>query len=437
MGKQARKATWAGSAKGQQDDWAGHSRGQYDAYYWQYWDGAWSPRQKWAKDPGSAIQAIFPAYDDRVLAQRLKHELTGGKGSKDKGAFLRDATDLDSSDPGAALVPGVQDTLNLARKAEQKVRSLTRTRQQKQALWTKYEEDLKMSLMKQYSRHQRDMERLSEELALAMQAQESARAKLRAIALGEEVLEGSPTGPSAEWDQMVTSWKAEQKETEAAEAVLRRALGSHVEREQLTAFRAYLSSVGCSTPPRRGPQVPPMTPPPVGQAPTTTTQHHPAGQQLGQEQSSQSVSPPGLLSDPYQTSPSLNTVRTEAPREQEPAPSAEMSMQSPHRPKAPARVSVKQLPTTVHHPSTPTTTMADKLDARRAQILSQYPAESAEALMAAARAASMGQSLPPGQEAPPQDTGQLSTGQGPLTCTIHDDDTDEEVPMPVEPVAIV
>ncbi|CAE7480632.1 unnamed protein product, partial [Symbiodinium sp. CCMP2456] len=182
------------------------------------------------------------------------------------------------------LVQDVQEMINLTRRTEQRVRGLQGTVKHKQALWAKYVEDMKHSFIQQFSRHQRDMEKLQADLDAALSAQEESRAHLRMAALGEQD-ERRPGNHEAEWNAMVERWRAEQREEETSDAVLRRALAASV----------GTGSAPPATPPRRVTAAPAMTPPAF-----------PSGRREG-------ATPPGLSlpPDPYQVSPS-RPLTTEA-----------------------------------------------------------------------------------------------------------------------------
>ena len=180
----------------------------------------------------------------------------------------------------------LQECINATRRAEQKVRSLTATRRQKQQLWTKWLDDMKLSYMKEQQRHQRDMERLSKELEEAIRAQEAARASCRAVAIGELAVEDEAMGDDAAgWDGMLQEWRAERADSENSDAVLRRALAAPQR------LRSEGSTQQFSTPPRRGVPSMPLTPPAPSAAAMT-----------------QSTMPEAIVKDPYMTSPSHSTL---------------------------------------------------------------------------------------------------------------------------------
>ena len=362
---------------------------------WQYWDGAWKGKDT-RKGAG---RNPFPAYDDKARAQQLAKE--------ERAAGNRPTSSMSLyEDPGSAMTHDLQECINAARRAEQKVRSLTATRKQKQALWTKWLDDMRNSYLREQQRHQRDMDRLSQELEMALKAQEAARAGCRAVAIGEMTAGGEAVDEdTAGWDEMLADWKAERANSEGPDAVLRRALAT--------------SDRLVTTPPRRGTQSLPMTPPAPSGAAAVRTQDH-----------SQ------IVRDPYMVSPSHSTLpetTTAGPEEvaQEEAPTAAAAQ----RPRSTTqRQPIKQLPKAIPHAVSPSMGLADKLASKRAQYAEQVYQNPA---MQPFRLPGPPSEPPP---LPPQLAQQEGKGKGKgldaQHVTISEGDTDEDEAMQEHPAAV-
>jgi len=180
MGKQG----WGAKNSG------GHQGGQN--YGYKFWRGAW-PRQE---PPSTA----FPAYDSRRGQDWAR-------------------TDMEAETP--SLVNMFQSAINYTRKMEQRVVSVSKNKTERAALWRKYEADMKLTYAKEFSRFQKDMERIEADLTKALADQEEARqALLRAHS-------GQPPPAKAEEervDRMFAEWR--QGEMSDAQGVLHRAIAA-------------------------------------------------------------------------------------------------------------------------------------------------------------------------------------------------------------------
>eukprot|EP00439_Symbiodinium_sp_Y106_P074615 s9_g14.t1 len=191
--------------------------------YWDYWPGSWHGQRPqgrgydaWYPPESEAAGPAFPAYDskDRAAAVRKEAQKGWGKGGQ--------AMDLDPQD---RMTTELQEHINQTRKAEQKVRSIAAARDNKEKMWTKYQDDMKQSLAKEYARYQKAMETIDKDLAAATSAREEARQNLRQC-----WQHGLMTGPADgdndggdHWGQVMEGWRQEQQEAEASHAVLHRA----------------------------------------------------------------------------------------------------------------------------------------------------------------------------------------------------------------------
>ncbi|CAE7939811.1 unnamed protein product, partial [Symbiodinium sp. KB8] len=361
----------------------------------------------------------FPAYDDRTRAQQLaREERAAGNRPVPMGPHY----------PGedSSMTHDLQECINATRRAEQKVRSLTATRRQKQQLWTKWLDDMKLSYMKEQQRHQRDMERLSKELEEAIRAQEAARASCRAVAIGELAVEDEAMGDDAAgWDGMLQEWRAERADSENSDAVLRRALAAPQR------LRSEGSTQQFSTPPRRGVPSMPLTPPAPSAAAMT-----------------QSTMPEAIVKDPYMTSPSHSTLPDGMEEHVAAEATASPTQQRPRQAKP--RQSVKHLPTAIPHSATPGAGLADKLDHKRAQYLEHMAKNPAMQPFRLPGPPSGPPSEPPPQ--PPQSIREVGNGVGhppqqhtdetgkgygkeneATKVTIRESDTDEDEVMGPQP----
>ncbi|OLP89331.1 hypothetical protein AK812_SmicGene29223 [Symbiodinium microadriaticum] len=123
----------------------------------------------------------------------------------------------------SSFVDAFQGLLNQARKAEQRVRSLTATRTLKQQQWANYQEKMKKSWMAEQQRFNKAMEKVSTDLEAALAAQEAARDQLVCWTDKSRAAPVAPPQNDSEWESMVGDWQQEQMEAEDARSVLQRA----------------------------------------------------------------------------------------------------------------------------------------------------------------------------------------------------------------------
>ena len=188
-------------------------KAKYPDYSWPYWSGPWrQSSEEWGWHPQEP-SAHFPSYDRMKGSGKMK----GGKGSAD---YLGD-------DPESQLVKTVQENINAARKAEQRVRALIATRNQKIEMWRQYLDGMKKAYLKELQRHQRDVDKIDGDLEGALAVQEDARKSLRNVF--REGIEGPRemrAGKEDGWRQMTEQWTHESEQAHDSEGVLHRALHS-------------------------------------------------------------------------------------------------------------------------------------------------------------------------------------------------------------------
>ena len=249
-------------------------RGQRDKATWQgpeqrkwhVWDGAYTGSYSWSPQAPSR-QPAFPRYDDKRIAK------SEGKGQK----YPRDGWDgedptwptMQDDDP---LAGNLQACINQTRKAENKVRQLLAAQVNKKESWQRYELKLKKSYQQEKQRFQQSLRELDEALQKALHHQEVERAHLRSVAREEVTSTGREQALEQEWARMTTEWQQEFQETEAPDAVLKRAMAAEVR-----------------LPPSFG--GPPLGPPIVSSVPLQPTPAHAPGS--GMPPASK-MPPPGL-----------------------------------------------------------------------------------------------------------------------------------------------
>ena len=176
---------------------------------WRVWPGAFSPSgRQWSRQE----QAAFPRYDARPPPSTSRPQdnnmMSGGT----------------MEDGASHLVNDVQSFINMARKAENRVKSLTSLRQQREAQWTKYVHDMKATLQNEHQRFQQSLAKLDEDLHAAHQNQEDSRKRLChviEVSMGRRQPEGRPT--DQQWEEMVNRWEQESATRNSPMEVVQRA----------------------------------------------------------------------------------------------------------------------------------------------------------------------------------------------------------------------
>ena len=220
VGPQQREALK--SLMGRGDKWNRPQQGgHYDTYRqpqggrqesqrpWRVWPGAFSPSgRQWSRQE----QAAFPRYDARPPPSTSR--------SQDNNMVSGGAME----DGASHLVNDVQSFINMARKAENRVKSLTSLRQQREAQWTKYVHDMKATLQNEHQRFQQSLAKLDEDLHAAHQNQEDSRKRLChviEVSMGRRQPEGRPT--EQQWEEMVNRWEQESATRNSPMEVVQRA----------------------------------------------------------------------------------------------------------------------------------------------------------------------------------------------------------------------
>ena len=359
--------------------WEGKQHGGKPSKYWQYWEGAWSnqrPRgQPDYQDRGSwdATAPAFPAYDARSQAVALAKT---GKGAEGKGA-----PSLESwPDPADDLANYMQGHINHTRKAEQRVRALQKAKAQKDALWEKYQADMKKAYLREMTRHQKELARIEKELESAVEQREEARKEIRQAAARHAAGDDRPMeveNMDEEWQSMTNSWQQEHQEADGPHAVLRRALAGEQPHPQTSApppTMGHPSSVhpGAITTPEMAARLfmATMAGLPLSSIPMPTAQTMQVPQSVPAPVTAQQGAPPGAPT----VGPTSGAPPVEVPAPFVPSPSsrqAEVPASSPMASKARQRTPRRPVKTAqvnpVHTYVPPS--LGDKLAAKRQAML--------------------------------------------------------------------
>ncbi|CAE7818387.1 unnamed protein product [Symbiodinium necroappetens] len=301
----------------------------------QLWRGSWStasPKAPWKPNgPGSYRSAqaseAFPAFD----AQTVQLPLRGREiAPKELAAAGHDGGEI-------LLLNNLQSMLNTARKAEGRTAKACAAREQLKAQWEKYLENMKDSWLKEKRRFEQAMAKQDKEVAEAREAQASARKLIRQAALPVTVERG-PTPmeeDSMAWEELRASWDAEQDQE--LDGVLRRALEETQEPPPVT--------------PLRSTQAMPRTP----------TPSHPAA--------AVPLTTPTARSDPYVSATGVAPIASPAPEgtaaalEAAEAAALEASRRTPRT--AGPRLGIKTTSKTSPAPPSISTSLSEKIEARR------------------------------------------------------------------------
>ena len=362
------------AGRGGQKQRGGGGRQPHSSEYWQYWPGAWkSPRQRtygwdeWQQEPPTPA---FPAYDGKSRASALKKEISAETMRKPQWLAGQE------EDPGAMMTAELQEQVNLTRKAEQRVRSLAAARKQKDALWAKWQEDMKQSYLKESTRYHKAIGSLDKDLAQAVAAREEARQNIRAYIQNGGAPANMQEDDVAEldWDGMTSRWRQEQREVEAPRAILQRAM-------QTQAVPPASGAAGTPAPLTAGAWMTPDAAARLFMAamggqmcmagtapPNLGTEHGTAT--LGQVPPPAAGDPSTLLgtqglAPPYPASPSAHKAEAAT---SSPAPAAKAT--SATRPRVGQRHPIKGAPLQPVHTQVPGK-LADKLNAKRSVLQSE------------------------------------------------------------------
>ena len=122
-----------------------------------YWRGAWPQRQP--KD--KPLDARFPSYESVALPK--------GKGKNSE----RKPDEGWMDDTEEDLVSTIQEGVNVARKAEQRVRQLTNNRVKKESQWAAYLEAMRKTYLKEADRCNKEISETSYRLPCSYKWQET------------------------------------------------------------------------------------------------------------------------------------------------------------------------------------------------------------------------------------------------------------------------
>ncbi|CAE7915217.1 unnamed protein product, partial [Symbiodinium necroappetens] len=226
------------------------------------------------------------------------------------------------------------------------VAGLQKSLADRQGLWEKYEQDLRASYRKEHARFSRDVQRLREDLAKAVEAQETVQRELVAVAWRGPRQEAP--APCAADEDFLAAWRAEPTANDAQE-VIRRALQANAGRPRMDAAHPAggvdMSDLG---PWSRRSEVEMRGAPPLSVGPPTA-----AWEPLGA--AATHVPEHGLPRDPYMPSPGARVAT--------PVTSPSQHYKATDG----TRISVKTKPA-VSAPPTGGVTLGSKLEARRTAL---------------------------------------------------------------------
>ena len=154
-----KKKGGGGSGQGSWDSW------QPSQYYWQ--------GDKASQNQPKGAQSLLTPYDT------LRVEPKSQSAGTDLAQALSSSSTQDDS-----LVKNLQSCVNMARKAEGKVKRLALDRATKVAQWEAYERQVREAFLAEKRRHTQDLDTLDADIAKAIQSQELAREKVRQAAAG-------------------------------------------------------------------------------------------------------------------------------------------------------------------------------------------------------------------------------------------------------------
>ena len=340
-----------GGQKGEGKDGKGQHR-------WQYWQGSWSPSQRangppWKRqqqrgqDSGKAALS-FPGYD---AAQKDPAPISEMASSKENG--------------GDGYASALQRAINSVRRAENRSRKAIGDKQARTTQWNNWVMEMKRAYAKEKGRYQATLSRLDRELEEAQLEQESARAALRTVASSMEVdtygsLHAMPEATEAghEFDSLMQEEAVLEEPQESNADILRRTLQQEDVKRMQSVFAGSLPAAATtptakiqkaysleSSTPLHGTRT---------QLPRTGHRLHPAS-----TPQSPGTTPAG--SDPYMVSPSITARRASPPlhgrrKSATPDGAGREGLKAATKPMAPK------------HVDHPTQSLADKLEARRAQL---------------------------------------------------------------------
>ena len=188
-----------------------------------------------------APNAVLAPYDKlKVDQQSQKEELA---------QVMSSAHAQSSAD---SIVRDLQHCVNLARKAEGRVKRLLSEKALKNAQWEQYQRDVRSAFAAEKKRHSQNLEKISQELEQALRNQEDARSKVRLAAQGQPTAD-VPMPDDGDLDdpwlaQMMMEESEAPPDDAALQAVLTRAL------QPPSAGQAIAHSASVGSPAFRTPQ---------------------------------------------------------------------------------------------------------------------------------------------------------------------------------------
>ena len=333
--------TWSkGNSNGAKQEYGGYQG-------WSYWRGAASPGYKGNKGRGKAPWQEKP--DTRQGQQRkgaFPHYDALPKGER------QTLVEVTSTSSAGGYVSELQRAVNVARKAEQRVKKLAGEKQDRVQQWRDYEAELKRCYSVEKQRFRNALQKLERDEVEALAEQTAARESLRRVAVGQTA-EPEDTHMEVldqDFEMLTRSAATDPVQEEDADAVIQRAL------------EASRSMV----PPKPAPTPGMTTPLRRTQCPALTPDHSysaqlgaPTGRSTEALASTTSIASPSTMasSDPYQCSPAIPRTTLPRPLSKGKEAAGRVGLKDAVKPKQPV------------HPSSARSSpsLAEKLEAKRMQ----------------------------------------------------------------------
>ncbi|CAE7197338.1 unnamed protein product [Symbiodinium sp. CCMP2592] len=355
-------------------------RGQWSAEEWDAWrsshgqpSGGWHRQKGKAKEgKGDNPRKGADTHRDRRQNTFPSFEtMEAGSSSTRSTTKPKDSMEIDDEAPSNGQVArGVQKVLNSLRKADGKARRLAEDKVETQKKWAAWREELQQSFLKEKKRYQDRIDKITQELMEAEQAQEDALGELQMALLEPQALPRSkatiPEDPAAlaEFEELLQS--PEKRPNQGIADLLTGAFAGgrmdKAERRQmlLEAITEHKAARRQKTPPARRRRSPSPTTPP-GDKPNPPTTRHQTGTEDTYSGNAEDAAKPA----PFPASPSTMTTR--------PLPDGTARIKS----RSSARIPVKQVGRTPSRPKSGAS-LAEKLEARRGIVDAGAIAESDE-----------------------------------------------------------
>ena len=321
---------------------------------WQYWHGSWSPsahnkgapwKKTHSKSQDGKASLSFPGYD---------------VAKKDEQPISEVATTKERDGDGYATA--LQRAINSVRKAEARTRKALADKKSRTVQWNNWVAELKRTFAKEKGRYQTAVARLEREMEEALVEQECARAGLRRVAASMEV-DAGPVLPEdvdagAEFEALMQEGMGTEDQLESNEDILKRTLQRGDVRKETVMAKTPAPEVITTPPPKRHLV--------YSLEASTPLKGQPArlAQEIQPVLTSGASTSPGQVpagSDPYMVSPSTTSRRSS------PATSTRRRISTPD---GNGRESVKAAvrPVAPKHMPQASQTLADKLEAKRAEL---------------------------------------------------------------------